>query len=183
MNAVVERRRPHWVRWVLLVVCVAMLVMWVYAFGFATKDGRYRVDDDTWRTTAEARCATAKRDIDGLATDEGGRITNPTAEQMKQRATLVDTATDVLGAALGDIDALPLDGERDRQLVDSWMDFYATVIADRRAYTERLRAGSNEPYEETQVGGGPVSNVITDFTTANEIRSCAPPLDLASGGF
>ncbi len=173
----------RWVKWALIVIVAALAAMWAYAFVFASKDGRYQVDDTGWRKAAETRCAAAREEMAALASNEGGRITNPTNEQMQQRAALVDQATSSIEQALADIDSLPLTDARDQQLVDAWFGFYDTVLADRKAYTARLRDGRNEPYDETQIGGGPVSNVITDFTTANEMKSCAPPLDLSSGGF
>jgi hypothetical protein len=177
------RPQRRWMKWLLIVIVAALAGMWVYAFVFASKDGRYQVDDMTWRKAAETRCATASDEMAALASNEGGRITDPTVQQMAQRASLVDQATLIIEQTLADIGALPLDSTRDRQLVDAWLGYYDTVLADRREYTARLRDGRNEPYDETQVGGGPVSNVITDFTTANEMKSCAPPLDLSTGGF
>ena len=38
------------------------------------------------------------------------------------------------------------------------------VIDDRRRYLGELRAGNLVPYTETVVAGGPVSNVVLDFT-------------------
>ena len=35
-----------------------------------------------------------------------------------------------------------------------------------------------QPYGETLVDGGPVTNLLTDFAVVNEIPACAPPNEL-----
>jgi hypothetical protein len=67
---------------------------------------------------------------------------------------------------------------RDQDLIDTHRSHWEILIQDRRDYIERLRRLELAPYRETLVGDGPVSNVIIDFTTVNEIRSCAPPGEL-----
>jgi hypothetical protein len=52
------------------------------------------------------------------------------------------------------------------------------MIADRRAYTERLRAFELGPYLETKVDGGPVTNVLLDFANGNRMPACRPPGEL-----
>ena len=152
--------------------------MWVYGFLFASRDPAYRIDDDAWRASAEQVCAAAEEERLQLIDVEDGYIANPTPEQMRQRADIVDRATDILEHELEQLLALPLATQRDRDLLAEYAGFYRTLLADRRAYTAELRAGVLEPYSETAVEGGPVTNVILDFTTMNGIKSCAPPGEL-----
>jgi hypothetical protein len=77
-----------------------------------------------------------------------------------------------------DIAALPLAGSKDVERVGIFMKYYRQIISDRRAYTARLRAFDLEPYRETLVKGGPVTNVVIDFTTGNDITHCMPPGEL-----
>ena len=66
------------------------------------------------------------------------------------------------------------------QTKHSTIDF-GIVLSDRRRYTSRLRAGENAKADETIVGGGPVSNVVSDFTAGvkgNNVPECTPPDDL-----
>ncbi|HEY0519731.1 MAG TPA: hypothetical protein VGC84_09600, partial [Ilumatobacteraceae bacterium] len=56
--------------------------------------------------------------------------------------------------------------------------YYRVIISDRREYTARLRAFDLEPYRETLLKGGPVSNTVIDFTTGNGIVHCMPPGEL-----
>lgn len=168
----------RWIRCVLVVVCLLIAAMWVYALGFAPKKAVYRVDDASWRSYAEQRCETARDARNALADIAGGYIADPTPQQMFQRATIVDKATDIQEQVLGDIVARPVASQRDRDILQRFEHQYRTLIADRRAYTAQLRAGVDEPYHETRVAGGPITNVIVDFVTVNEIKACDPPGEL-----
>ena len=171
---------PHWrwLRWVLLAIIAVIVAMWVYIFGFAPRTGAYRVRDDAWRTKAQAICTEARERRTALADTTAGRIPNPTPEQVAQHAGLVDQATGILAEMLDQIDALPITSERDQLTVDTFLRYYRMIIDDRQRYTARLRAGELRPYEETVVGGGPVTNVVTDFTSGNGIKACVPPGEL-----
>lgn len=171
-------RRFSPVRILLTVVVLLLVAMWVYAFGFASKEAAYRVDDDAWRERAQQICEDYEAKRLELVDTEDGYIAEPTEEQMLERADVVDRATDILEEELAAVLALPLSTDRDRQIVSDYEGFYRTLIADRRRYTEQLRAFDLQPYTETKVDGGPVTNVITDFTTVNEIKACAPPGEL-----
>jgi hypothetical protein len=174
------RRSSPW-RYVVAIALVLLTTMWVYALFFASKKATYRVDDDAWRASAEQICRAAELERRDLVDTTAGYIAEPTPEQAVERADLVDQATDIIEAALDDVVALPLTADRDRSLVADYEGYYRTVIADRRVYTARLREFDVRPYGETKVDGGPVSNVIIDFTTVNEMKSCAPPSDLTGG--
>ena len=56
--------------------------------------------------------------------------------------------------------------------------YYRTMLRDRRDYIAQLRRFDVQPYTETLEGGGPVSNLLIDFTTVNQINKCAPPGEL-----
>jgi hypothetical protein len=168
----------RWVRWMLLAVVLGIVAMWVYAFAFAPREGVYLVTDDSWRASAEEICAVAEARRDALADTDGGYIDQPTPAQMAQRAEIVDQATDIVEEMLDDVVALPLSGDKDQLRVEVFAEHYRTLIADRRAYAEDLRTGENRAFHESMVEGGPVANVLTDFTSGNDIDSCAPPFDL-----
>ena len=58
---------------------------------------------------------------------------------------------------------------------------YRTALGDRRRYTASLREGKLVPFTETVVAGGPVSNVVDDFTAGvkgNDVPECTPPSEL-----
>lgn len=165
-----------------VVGCLLMAAMWGYYLFVADDTGVYQLQDRTWRETAAPICAAATIDRLQLVDTSQGFITDPTDEQMRQRAELVDRSTDVLERMVDDITAIPVDNDRDRQVLEVFEANYRLVISDRRRYAERLRSGDSSPFNETVVAGGPVSNVVTDFTAGvkgNAVQECSPPYDLA----
>lgn len=171
-------KRRRWVRAMLMLVCALIAAMWVYAFIFAPRRGVYLVTDKTWRTSADRICANAEQQRLALVDITQGYISNPTNEQMTQRADIVDRATNLLDGMINDVEALPLAAADDRERVTIFVKYYRVIIDDRRAYTARLRAFELEPYRETMVRGGPVTNTVMDFTTGNAIPHCMPPGEL-----
>jgi len=173
-----EPTNRKWVRALLLLICALLAAMWVYAFGFAPRNGVYLVTDKGWRSTADDICARAQQQREALADTADGYIAHPTNGQMLQRADLVDKATDTLDEMLDGIAAIPLAKDDDRTRVGVFLKYYRVILDDRRKYTARLRAFQLEPYRETVVNGGPVTNVVIDFTTGNAIPHCMPPGEL-----
>jgi hypothetical protein len=173
-----EHKNRKWVRAVLLVICGLIAAMWVYAFVFAPKNGVYLVTDKAWRSAADDICVRATQQRLALADTSDGYIAHPTREQMLQRADIVDRATDTLDEMLDGIAALPLAKDDDRTRVGVFLKYYRVILEDRRKYTARLRAFQLEPYLESVVNGGPVTNVVIDFTTGNAIPDCMPPGEL-----
>jgi hypothetical protein len=162
----------------LILVCALIAAMWVYAFGFASKTGVYFVSEKGWRTSAERICTGATQRRLALADTSQGYISNPTHEQMLQRADIVDKATTTLDQMVNDLEALPLATSDDRERVTVFVKYYREILSDRRAYTARLRAFDLAPYRETLVNGSPVTNTVIDFTTGNAIPHCMPPGEL-----
>lgn len=180
----IPERRPARSRLGLFVVvlgCLVMVAMWSYYLLAADTEGVYQLRDDSWAAAARPVCAAAQSDRAALTDDSGGFITDPTIEQMRRRADVVDRATDILERMLDDIVAIPVDNDRDRAVIEVFDDHYRMVIDDRRRYAASLRAGDDVPYTETVAAGGPVSNVVTDFTAGvkgNAVPECSPPREL-----
>ena len=65
-------------------------------------------------------------------------------------------------------------------IVPQWEADYRTYLENRRAFTDALRAGENEPFTEAAVDGIPISEKLEQFAGDNEMPSCAPPRDLAN---
>jgi hypothetical protein len=173
-------RRHPWLRWVIIVVCVLIGAMWAYAFLWAPSKGVYRVDDNHWRNEAQIICQAATVQRLKLVDTTQGYIAHPTHAQMIQHADLVDNATDILEKMLDDVVAVPVPTERDRELIATFDKYYLVIISDRRDYTAKLRKFQLAQYEETAVDGGPVTNVVTDFTSGNNIKACVPPGELGT---
>lgn len=171
-------RRWSLTKVLLVAVCLSLVGMWVYAFGFAPRKAAYRVDDAGWRARADEICARFEEQRLELVDTSGGYIADPTEAQMTERADIVDEATDLLQASLDEVTAVLPPSERDRSLVSQYRSYYDMLIADRRRYTASLRQLRLEPYTESVVDGGPVTNVVNDFTIINEMGSCTPPGEL-----
>jgi hypothetical protein len=161
----------------LVVVIVAIVVMWIYALFFASKEAVNKIDDRAWADRAEAICdeaQTARRRLADFRTvDEMG------AEALAVRADLVEQATDLLETMLDDVTSSGPTDEKGRAIVPQWEADYRTYLDDRRAYIVALRAGENDPFAETIVDGIPISEKLATFAADNEMPSCAPPDDLA----
>ncbi|MDO8361342.1 MAG: hypothetical protein Q7V88_00455 [Actinomycetota bacterium] len=174
-------RGRAWVKVLLTLGCLTMAAMWGYYFFIASDRGVYQLQDTTWRAKAGPICVAASTQREALADTSGGYITNPTQEQMLQRADIVDQATDILEQMLTEIVAIPVDNDDDRSRLQVFEENYRIVIADRRRYTAGLREFKLQPYTETVVAGGPVSNVVLDFTAGvkgNDVPECSPPGEL-----
>ncbi|MDP2291632.1 MAG: hypothetical protein Q8M22_10615 [Actinomycetota bacterium] len=177
---------PHsptrgWVKGILVLGCLLMAAMWIYYFAFASDQGVYQMQDKSWRVTAEKICADATARREALIDIEGGYISNPTEAQMLQRADIVDESTLILEQMLDQLVAIPVDNADDRDRLAVFEENYRLVLADRRRYTEQLRRFELLPYSETKVAGGPVSNVVLDFTAGvkgNDVPLCSPPGEL-----
>ena len=174
--------KHNWfVRILLIVVCVALAAMWVYYFAFASDTGVYQLQDTSWREQASPICVAAQAERGELVDTDGGYISNPTPEQFMQRAEVVEQATDIIEQMLNDIVAIPVNNDDDRLRLATFEENYRLVIADRRRYSATLRELKLQPYNETIVGGGPVSNVVLDFTAGvkgNDVPECSPPGEL-----
>ena len=149
---------------------------WIWALFFASKEGVNRIEDRAWVESAQSICETAADERTALANytrlDEGG------AELIRQRADIVDEATDTLERMLNSLEALPLTGEKGQAIIPLWIDEYRTYPADRRTYTEQLReSGENLPFYET-ANQIPISERLATFAADNEMPACKPPLDL-----
>lgn len=174
-------RHGWFVRILLIAICAVLAAMWVYYFLFASDTGVYQLQDKSWREKASTICVAAQAERTALVDTEEGFISNPTDEQMLQRADIVEQATDIVEQMLNDILAIPVDNDDDRLRLETFEENYRIVIADRRRYIATLRELKLEPYNETIVGGGPVSNVVLDFTAGvkgNDVPECSPPGEL-----
>ncbi|HQZ35789.1 MAG TPA: hypothetical protein PK020_15295 [Ilumatobacteraceae bacterium] len=174
-------RLRTWAKVAISACLLAVVAMWAYYFFVATDEGVYQIQDQSWRVAALEVCAAASTEREALADTSGGYIAKPTDAQMLQRADIVDKATDILDRMVTDLAAIPVDNDKDATRVEFFVENYRIVLSDRRRYTAGLRSLKLEPYNETAVGGGPVSNVVLDFTAGvkgNDIPECSPPGEL-----
>lgn len=166
-----------WVKALLGLVCLGLGSFWVWALFFPpSKDSVVRVSDVSWSERAQSICQEANLRRDDLM--DLTRIEDAGPDALARRADIIDQATDIVEAMIDDVvevrPALP----EDARLVSTWEDLYRTLIEDRRAYTEELRAGANEPFAETMIDS-PVSSYLNDFAVGNRMVACKAPMDLA----
>jgi len=146
---------------------VLLLVFWVWALLFASKEAINKVRDTAWAARAEAICV----DYDvQLRAIEVQRVADLSA-----RADLVVESTDLLGRMLDDIVAVMPTDEKGQAIVPDWEAEYRILLADRYRYADKLRSGENARFTETAVSGVPITERIEKFTLDNEMPTCAPP--------
>jgi hypothetical protein len=165
--------RQRLTRVTLGVVIVLLLAMWVYAFGFASKDAVAKVGDRDWAERAEQLCERRNELIRTNVQAARDRSTS-TPQQI---AVAVAATTDLIEATLDQVvapDALP-DGEEDRAKIAEFERVYRVYIADRRAAEAKLAGGEMVELNESTLEGAPVSRTIEDFTNPNRMSSCAVP--------
>jgi hypothetical protein len=144
-----------------------MIVFWIWAFFFASKESVNKIEDRAWAERAEAICVrtdTELRSFDALASPD-----------LNVRADLVEQSTDLLAEMLDEIVAVTPADEKGRAIVPDWEADYRTLLEDRYRYADRLRAGENVAFTETAVNGVPIAERIEKFTLDNEMPTCAPP--------
>lgn len=152
--------------------------MWIYAFGFASKESVNKIADDAWKARAEAHCQTAE--------DERFKLQDLTAMDptdtaaLRKKADLVEIATDSLERAINRIASDSPSDEKGKAIVPKWLADYRTYLQNRRDFIEALRTATRRPYfAETEVEGVPISERIGKFARENNMKTCQPPLDLS----
>lgn len=158
-------------RGVLFTSILLILVMWVYAFGFASKKPVAQLDDSSWSKRAEEIC---DRRNDLLAKNaRETRGANDDSPQGIGRG--VAAGTDLIESALDEIVAVQPPTQSDIDKVAEFERLYRIYIADRREAEAKLAAGEAAELNETTLYGSPISDTITDFTNPNRMPNCAPP--------
>jgi hypothetical protein len=151
--------------------------MWIYAFGFASKESVNKIEDQTWTARAEEICnqAEAKR----LALVDFRQISDVGTNALFDRAALIDKATDTLDDALDEISKVGPTDAKGKAIVPLWIADYRILIQDRRDYANHLRTGVNVSFSESMVEGLPISEKISTFAADNRMSSCKVPMDLS----
>jgi len=148
-----------------------ILVMWIYAFLFASKSAVAKVSDTSWSKRAKEICD--RRD-DLL--EQNAKDTRESSDGSPQAVGVgVAKGTDIIEAALNEVEAVLPSSAEDRKLIAEWDSLYRTYIADRRATEKKLAAGEAAELNETTLNGAPISATIADFAKVNNMESCSAP--------
>lgn len=173
-----HRTRKLLVRGLLTVMMFGFAAFWIWALFFASKEAVNKIDDRAWTERAEQICLQAAEDRIEL-TDLRSIVDND-PELIRERADIVDRATDILEGMVDDLVAMTPADEKGQAIVPQWEADYRTYLQDRRNFADRLReTGENEPFYETKVDAIPISERIATFAGDNEMAACAPPYDLS----
>ena len=150
---------------------LTIVVMWLYAFIFASKSAIAQVSDKSWSERAEQIC---DRRNDLL--DQNARDTRESTDGSPQAVGVgVARGTDIVEAALNEVEAVLPASAEDQELIAEWDRLYRIYIADRRATEKKLAAGEAAELNETTLSGSPISESIADFTKVNNMDSCSAP--------
>ena len=160
------------------VIVIGFATFWIWALFFASKDAVNKIDDRAWAVRAEEICAVAN--AERLELSDYRSIVDVTPELIRERADIVDRATDVVERMIDDVTAVQPTDEKGQGIVPLWRDEYREYIAQRRAYADQLReSGENLAFYEPGVDGLPISERLETFAGDNDMPSCAPPRDLS----
>ena len=170
------------IRLLLTVLITGFAAFWTWALFFASKEAVNKIDDRAWAERAEQICAEAN-DARLVLSDYRSIVDGDDVEiaaLIRERADIVDRATDILVAMLDDVVAVePLD-DKGRGIVPQWEAEYRSYLDGRRIYADDLReTGENLPFYEPGADGIPISERLETFAGDNEMPSCAPPRDLS----
>ncbi len=168
----------RFVRLSLIVVCVGIAIMWVYALGFAPRESINRIGDAEWQAKAEAICQ--KAEDERFALQDLSPMKPNSVESLRKKADIVEKATDSLERAINEIEKIQPSDAKGQALVPLWLADYRTYLENRRTFIEQLRTVERRPYfAETEVEGVPISERIGKFARENDMKTCQPPRDLS----
>ena len=155
----------------------AFVAFWTWALFFASKEPINRIGDTAWTERAEAICVAADEERLGLA--DFREMQDATPELVRERADIVDRATDILEAMLDDVVAVPPTDAKGQDLIPQWEADYRAYLDSRRVFADTLReTGENGAFYEPDADGIPVSEKLETFAADNGMATCAPPRDL-----
>jgi hypothetical protein len=160
-----------------LIGAAGFVAFWTWALFFASKEPINRIGDTAWQERAQSVCEAADRErlelADFRVVEEGG------PELVRERATIVDRATDILEQMLDDVVAVTPADAKGQDLVPQWEADYRAYLDSRRVFADTLRdTGINSPFYEPDADGIPISEKIETFAGDNRMPACAPPRDL-----
>lgn len=177
-----DQRRPV-VRWtarlLFLTGFAAFATFWTWALFFASKEAINKIDDRAWAERAEQICTDANAARGQLADFRTIEADDDMTGLIRERADIVDRATDIIEGMIDDVVAVVPADEKGQAIVPKWETEYRSYIAARRTYADDLRAsGQNLAFYEPGIQGVPVSERLETFAGDNEMPACAPPRDL-----
>ena len=159
-------------RWLAIAATAAIVVMWLYIFsGAARRDPPDSLRDGRFAEQAEPICAAAVEAVEALP---GADV----AETAPDRADVIDDADVLLADMLDQLEALEVDDDRDRELIDLWLADWRTYLGDRAEFARALRTDPDAELLVTARAGRQITLTVDRFAEVNDMASCATPLDV-----
>jgi hypothetical protein len=155
---------------------VVFVTFWTYALFFASKEAVNKFGDREWAARAETICKVSNETREELA--DLRRVDPENVAMLRERADLVDRATDIIEQMVDDVVAVEPTDVKGREIVPDWEADYRTYLQNRRDFADQLRSGDNVPFRESAFEGVPISERIGTFAGDNDMASCAPPRDI-----
>jgi hypothetical protein len=167
--------RPWWRRpggLALAGIVVASFLFWIYALsGLAKREPPDTLQDPTFATRAEPRCATTAAAVARLPAA-------PTARTPAERADTVEIGTGLLRSLVTDLRVMaPQDGP-DRALVLSWLDDWNSYLDSRDDYARRVRTDPRARFLIDDRDGQAITVPMDNLATVNRMPSCVTPGDV-----
>lgn len=171
-----------WTGWtpgkVLLAVLVGLsFLVWVYAYsGRADRVPLDTLDDPSYSVAAEAICVESK---DALADVPGAHQ----AETHRERADQIRQADAILSDMLSQLRSLAdapevKVSERDRGIIDLWLDRWDTILADREDFADRIDEDPKAVFYISAEAGRRAEASIDYVADVNRMPSCGAPTDV-----
>lgn len=160
----------------IVLALLALVVFWTWALFFASKESINRIEDRAWAERAQGICADANAARDDLA--DYRRIDPDDLALLRERGDLIDRSTNVVEQMIDDVTRVPPADAKGRDIVPRWESDYRIFIANRRDHADLVRAGTDVPFRQAEVGGVPISERLTRFAVDNDMPACVAPRDL-----
>lgn len=166
----------RWVRIVLAVIVLALIVMWVYAFAFAPRDGVNPVRDKAWTDSADSICTKASADLKPLVFKTKIEGDNKEAN-LPVFVSNLDKGYVIISTMLDDLESLPRVSDKAQALVPQWITDYRMFQKNLHDWIEELRVGKMAEFSVGVTDTGiPVNERINTFAAENHISSCGTDL-------
>lgn len=167
------KKNRTWLKILLTAVCLGIAAMWVYAFGFAPRDGVNPVKDPAWTEGAEAVCSATSKQLNQLVFKVEITEANKDTDLPKYVENL-DKGYVLVAKMVDDLDALPRSTEKAQRIVPRWIADYRVFVDDLRLWIDELRAGRITKFAVSVTDTGvPVEERINTFAVENRIRICS----------
>lgn len=158
-------------------VLVALLVLgsfgvWVYAYsGYADREAPDTLDDPSFGAQAEPICAAARAEV--------GELPNALeAADQFERANQIRAASQVYRDMVDALESEVPTGERDRGIIELWLERWRIILDDRDNYAGRLEEDPEAVFYLSADAGRRAERSLSYIADTNDMPSCGAPDDV-----